>query len=228
MWPAPVGSWCGIARRDIRNLADFGHAGRVLPTPKPFFATLHTLLDAEGEITLGELLDAAGEQTYGLLVLLLSMPNLIPGLNLGLAPVGGVGLMALGAQLAWGTPHPWIPKRIQMQPIHKGRIKDGLAKFEFQLNRFRWRGAVQRPLSHRWMGALIGWTGFLLALPVPLPFGNQLPAAILCLLGAALLEERPTWAWIGALASIGNTLYFAFSFDLILRASTRAFHVLVK
>ena len=78
------------------------------------------------------------------------------------------------------------------------------------------------------MGAIIAWTGFLLALPVPLPFGNQLPAAILCLLGAALLEERPAWAWIGVTASLGNTLYFAFSFDLIFRASMRAFHVFVK
>ena len=197
-------------------------------TPKPFFETLHALLDAEGEITLGELLDAAGEQTYGLLMLLLSLPNLIPGLNVGLAPVGGAGLIALGAQLAWGRPHPWVPARIQAQPIHKGRIKEALAKFEFQLNRFRWRGAVQRPLSHRWMGALIAWTGFLLALPVPLPFGNQLPAAILCLLGAALLEERPAWAWLGAGAALANTIYFALSFDLILRAFTKAFHALVK
>jgi hypothetical protein len=198
----------------------------VLPLPKPFFATLHTLLDAEGEITLGELLDAAGEQTYGLLVLLLSLPNLIPGLNLGLAPVGGIGLIALGAQLAWGKPHPWVPRRIQAQPIHKGRIKEALAKFEFQLNRFRWRGALQRPLSPRWMGTLIGWTGFLLAIPVPLPFGNQLPAAILCLLGAALLEERPAWAWIGALASLGNTLYFASSFGIILRTLEKAIRAL--
>jgi len=152
---------------------------------------------------------------------------LIPGLNVGLAPVGGAGLMALGAQLAWGKPHPWVPTRIQAQPIHKGRIKEALAKLEFQLNRFRWRGAVQRPLSHRWMGALIAWTGFLLALPVPLPFGNQLPAAILCLLGAALLEERPAWAWIGAGVSFANTLYFASSFGLILRAFTKAFHALV-
>ena len=198
------------------------------PTPKPFFQTLHALLDAEGEITLGELLDAAGEQTYGLLVLLVALPNLIPGLNVGLAPVGGIGLMALGAQLAWGTPHPWVPKRIQIQPIHKGRIKDALAKLEAQLKRFRWRGAEQRPLSHRWMGACIAWTGFLLAIPVPLPFGNQLPAATLCLLGAALLEERPAWAWIGAAGSLGNTLYFAFSFDLILRTFTKAFQALVK
>lgn len=198
------------------------------PAPKPFFETLHALLDAEGEITLGELLDAAGGQTYGLLVLLVSLPNLIPGLNVGLAPVGGIGLIALGVQLAWGTPHPWVPKRIQVQPIHKGRIKDALAKLEAQLKRFRWRGAEQRPLSHRWMGACIAWTGFLLAIPVPLPFGNQLPAAILCLLGAALLEERPAWAWIGAAASLGNTVYFASSFGLIARGCTRVFHAMVK
>jgi hypothetical protein len=199
----------------------------VQPTPKPFFETLHALLDTEGEITLGELLDAAGEQTYGLLVLLLSLPNLIPGLNLGLAPVGGVGLMALGAQLAWGTPHPWVPQRVQAQPIHKGRIKDALAKLEAQLNRFRWKGAERRPLNHRWMGAGIAWTGFLLAIPVPLPFGNQLPAAILCLLGAALLEERPAWAWIGTAAAFANTFYFASSFGLVLRTLTKAFHALV-
>ncbi|WP_026852677.1 exopolysaccharide biosynthesis protein [Geothrix fermentans] len=198
------------------------------PTPRPFFFTLHALLDAEGEITLGELLDAAGEQTYGLLTLLLSLPSLIPGLNVGLAPVGGIGLMALGAQLAWGTPHPWVPARIQAQPIHKGRIKDALARLEVQLNRLRWRGAERRPLHRRWVGACVAWTGFLLAVPVPLPFGNQLPAAILCLLGAALLEERPTWAWIGAAASLGNTLYFAFSFDLIVRAFRKAFHAWVS
>lgn len=197
------------------------------PTPKPFFETLHALLDAEGEIRLGELLDAAGEQSYGLLVLLIALPNLIPGLNIGLAPVGGLGLMGLGAQLAWGIEHPWLPRRLQAQPIHKGRIKNALAKLELQLNRFRWRGSLRRPLSGRWMGACIAWTGFLLAIPVPLPFGNQIPAAILCLLGAALLEERPAWAWLGAAGSLGNTIYFASSFGLIGRALLKGFHALV-
>ena len=197
------------------------------PSPKPFFQTLHALLSAEGEITLGELLEAAGEQTYGFLVLLLALPNLVPGLNLGLAPVGGIGLIGLGAQLAWGTPHPWVPARIQAQAIHKGHIKNALARLEVQLNRFRWSRAEQRPLSHRWVGLCIAWTGFLLATPVPLPFGNQLPAAILCLLGAALLEERPTWAWIGAAAMVGNTGYFASSFSLIAKAYLKALHALV-
>jgi len=57
--------------------------------------------------------------------------------------------------------------------------------------------------------------------PVPLPFGNQLPAAILLLLGAALVEERPSWGWLGAGAALGNTLYFAASFDLVLRAAAK-------
>ena len=197
------------------------------PAPKPFFKTLHALLDTEGEISLGELLDAAGEQTYGLLVVLLALPNLIPGLNVGLAPLGGIGLVALGAQMAWGTTHPWVPRRIQAQLIHKGHIKNALAKLETQLIRLRWRGALQRPLSRPWMGACIAWTGFLLAIPVPLPFGNQLPAATLCLLGAALLEERPAWAWLGTAGSIGISVYFASSFELITRGCLKAFHTLV-
>ena len=197
-------------------------------THKPFFATLQALLAEEGEITLGELLDAAGEQTYGLLILLLSLPNLVPGLNVGLAPLGGTALMGLGVQLARDRPHPWVPRRIMAQAIHKGRTKDALARFEVQLTRFRWPGSKQRPLNPQRMGAVITWTGFLLAIPVPLPFGNQLPAAILCLLGAALLEERPVWAWIGALASLGNTLYFTFSFNLIYSAFAKAFHAVVK
>lgn len=197
------------------------------PRSKPFFETLHALLDVEGAVTLGELLDAAGEQTYGLLVLLLSLPSLIPGLNLGFAPVGGVGIIGLGLQLAWGVPHPWMPRRVQTQPIHKGHIKNALARFETHLDRLRWTGAPKRPLNPRWVGLVTAWTGFLLAIPVPLPFGNLLPAAILCLLGASLLEERPAWAWIGTAASLGNTLYFASSFGLIARATLRLFHAIM-
>lgn len=197
------------------------------PKPKPFFETLHALLDAEGVVTLGELLDAAGEQTYGLLVLLLSLPSLIPGLNVGLAPVGGLAILALGLQLAWGSPHPWVPRRVQAQPIHKGRIKNALARLEAQLDRIRWQRAVQRPLNRRWVGMITAWTGFLLAVPVPLPFGNQLPAAILCLLGAALLEERPLWAWTAAAAACANTLYFASSFGLIARGTLKVFHAIM-
>jgi hypothetical protein len=184
---------------------------------KPFFEVIHDLLDLQERVTLGQVLDAAGEQTYGLLVLLLSLPSLIPGLNVGAAPVGGLGIMALGCQMAVGVPSPWVPQRVKAQELHRGRIKDGLARVESLLDRFRLREAKRRPLNHGWMGLLIAWTAFLLAIPVPIPFGNILPAAVLVLLGAALLEERPSWGWLGAAGAIGITIYFGLSFDLIVK-----------
>jgi hypothetical protein len=84
----------------------------------------------------------------------------------------------------------------------------------------RFASGKQRPMpvNGPWTGLLVAWMGLLLALPVPLPFANLLPAAILCLLGGALLEQRPAWAWAALAASLGNTLYFLASFDLLVRA----------
>jgi len=189
--------------------------------PRPFFTELHVLLDREGAIALGDLVDAAQEQTFGLLILLLSLPSLIPGLNIGAAPLGGLFLFWIGIQMAIGRPSPTIPTRLRRQPIHKGRVKEGLAKLEGYLDRLGRKATIHRTLNQRWMGVVVAWTAILLALPVPLPFGNLLPAAILVLLGAALVEEHPAWGWLGAGAALGNTLYFAASFDLILRAALK-------
>ena len=192
--------------------------------PRPFFRILRELLDRQGEVTLGELADAAQEQTCGLLVLLLALPSLVPGINLGTAPVGGLGILAIGAQMARGNPRPWIPQRLRRQVLHKGKVKEALARLEALLERFLKPGLKRRALNRRWTGVLIAWTGFLLALPIPLPFANLLPAAVLCLVGTALLEERAAWGWLGAAAAIANTLYFAASFKLILAALRSALH----
>ncbi|BDU74288.1 exopolysaccharide biosynthesis protein [Mesoterricola silvestris] len=186
-------------------------------TPRPLFSVLHDLLDHDRDVRLGELLDAAGEQSYGLLILLLALPSLVPALNTGLAPVGGAAVMAIGYQLGKGVPHPWVPQRILALPIHKGAVKHALARLEGLLLRWSSRTAERHPLSRRWMGAALVWTGFLLALPVPLPFANIIPAAVLCLLGAAVMEQRQDWAWAATFASLGTTLYFALSANLAFR-----------
>jgi len=207
------------------------HLLRLLPAPtrwrrrprRPFFRTLHLLLNREGVVTLGHLVDVSGRQTYGLLILLLSLPSLIPGLNVGAAPVGGLAIMAIGAQLALGVSHPRIPEKLRQQRLHKGRIKEALARFERILDRTRLRRSPHQALSHGWSGLLVFWTAFLLAIPVPLPFANIAPALVLCLLGAALLEERVFWGWIGAAGSLSLTVYFALSFNGILHALHRGF-----
>jgi hypothetical protein len=196
--------------------------------PQPFFETLRGLLEEEGTVTIGELLDAAGEQTYGFLVLLLALPSLIPAVNVPAAPVGGAFIMGLGWQMARGAVHPVVPARLQRYEIHRGRVKEALARLEDLMRRMRWERLEKRALPHRWMGLLLVWTGLLLALPVPLPLGNILPAGTLCVQGLALLEERPALGWLGAAGAFGITLYFGLSFGAILKGLRGAFHVVQR
>jgi len=183
--------------------------------PAPFFKALRDLLERESGGTLGDLMDSAGEQTYGLLILLLSLPNLLPGLNIGTAPISGLGILWLGVQMAMGRTHPRLPQRLRRQVLHRSWLEEALARLEGYLERLSSRTQNRRTLHQRWTGALVAWTAFLLALPVPVPFGNLVPGATLALLGAALVEERPSWGWLGAAASVGTTIYFGMSYQII-------------
>lgn len=198
----------------------------VRPRPTPFFKTLRELLEHESSPTLGNLMDAAGEQTYGLIILILSLPNLVPGLNVGTAPVSGAVLIWLGIQMAMGRPHPHVPDRIRNQILHRNWVEEALARLEGYLERLGSKSQIRRSLHQRWTGVLVAWTAFLLALPVPLPFGNMIPGATLALLGAALVEERPFWGWLGTVASLCITIYYAMSYNIIAYGCISAFRAI--
>lgn len=204
--PLPV----GFKRPVLRLLARVLEPRKI---PHPFFQTLHDLVEADGDVTIRELMDAAGEQTYGLLILVSGLTSFIPGVSMA----GGLVAMVLGAQLAWGTPRPWLPERLATLTLHRGRVKDALARFEGWLLKLGSGGKPGRLLGRRTMGVVITWTAFLLAIPVPpiIPLGNALPAAAICLQGAALLEERPTWAWLGLAGMVATTLYLGLSVKVI-------------
>lgn len=191
--------------------------------PQPFFTALQARLAGPDEISIGELLELK-RQAHGLAILLLALPSLVPGLNLGAAPLGGMALVWIGLQMALGHGPLRLPRRIREHRLQKGRVKEALARLEGLLVRLRRPAGRHRALRLRWTGWLVAWTGFLLAMPVPVPFGNVLPAAVLCLTGAALLEERPFWGWLGALGSVGTTVYFALYLELIQRAALAALH----
>lgn len=183
-------------------------------TPPPFFSVLHQLLDQHEVITVDRLLDQAGEQVWGLTVLVLALLTFIPGV----ANVLSLATLVIGFQMMWGSPHPWMPGALRRLELHRGRIKGLLAQVESRIAWLATRRGKKRPPSQGLMGFLVAWTAFLAALPIPLPFANVLPAMALILFGAAMLEEWPSLAWLGALGSLGSTVYFAFSFDLAWKA----------
>ena len=179
----------------------------------PLFQALEVLLDQEGSVSLGELLDRAGDQTYGLGIVLLSLTCFIPGVANGVA----LGSLALGLQMAFGAPHPWIPRRVQLIEVHRGKVKRLLAHLEANLARLGKRVNPRRELNTKAMGALVTWTAFLLFLPLPLPLSNLLPGISLILIGMGLLEGWPLLAWLGGLGSLATTFYFSLSARLILK-----------
>lgn len=179
---------------------------------RPFFGFLHELLDRHPHLTLGRLLDEAGEQVWGLTVLFLALLTFIPGV----ANVLSLATLVVGLQMLWGSPHPWLPARLQAQEVHPGRTKELLAAIERRLGWLLESRSDRRRPSLRFTGFLVAWTAFLAALPLLLPFANVAPAIALILLGIALLEEWPLLAWLGAACSLATTIYFAFSIQQII------------
>jgi hypothetical protein len=182
-----------------------------VPLP-PFFTKLHGLLDRHPVITLGQLLHEAGEQVWGLTVLLLALLTFIPGV----ANLVSVATLLVGVGMMRQAPHPWLPRRLQGLELHRGRVKELLAKVESHLLWLASSGRIRRAPSQRFLGFLVVWSAFLALLPIPLPFANLFPAVALVLYGVALLEEWPSLAWYGAAISLGTTVYFAFSLRQIL------------
>lgn len=179
---------------------------------RPFFMALHELLDRNPVIPLGQLLQEAGDQVWGLTVLLLALLTFIPGV----ANLVGLATLLVGVGMMRKAPHPWLPSRLRAQELHRGRVKELLAKVESRLAWLASSRRVRRSPSQRFLGFLVAWSAFLALLPIPLPFANFLPAVALVLFGVALLEEWPSLAWYGAAISLGATVYFAFSIRQLL------------
>ena len=183
-------------------MTDFGSMdGR-----SPLFQALDRLLQEDGTVSIGELLDHAGEQVYGLALLLLALVTFIPGVANGIS----IATLGIGLQMAWGSPHPWLPKWVQRHEMRRGRIKEFLAKVEAGLLRLGRRTAPRRRPNQRLLGLAVAWTAFLALLPLPfLPMSNVLPALSLVLLGLALVEEWLFLLWLGLGGSLLATLYFS-------------------
>jgi hypothetical protein len=187
---------------------------------RPFFTALHELLDQHPIIPMGTLLEKSGEQVWGLSVLLLAILTFIPGV----ANIVSLATLLVGVDMMRKSPYPWLPAPIRNMELHRGRIKELLARVEARLSWFApSRGKRQVP-SQRFLGFLVAWSALIAMLPIPLPFANMLPAASLILYGVALLEEWPILAWYGAALTFGTTVYFAFFLRQLLRVLKGTIH----
>ena len=180
---------------------------------------LRRLADDGGEagLTLGEIRDRLDERAYGLLILLLSLPCLVPGLY-GVPQVVGLVIIMIAAQLLVGREEPWLPRRV-LNLRAKGKWLQAMA--DFAQARLGWIDRLSRPrLLMFATGAgerMVGLFMILATLTIVLPMTNTIPSIALALLAVGLIQRDGLFVlggmtvavgWLSALAVLAGGLLF--------------------
>ncbi len=159
--------------------------------------TLHELAavcGGPGGFTLDEVHSRLAERTWLLLLILLPLPFISPVPMLGLSMPFGIAIAAIGLGVALGRT-PSIPARIRAMRCPPGFIAGAMAATARQLGRLggilrpRWGWMLDRSCTRAIAGSVVAISGVLLALPLPIPFSNALPAYAILLTGLGLAQR---------------------------------------
>ena len=181
--------------------------------PRGIAAALRRLSEEHrGErFAVADLLAALGDQGFGLLVLLLALPNVVPGPMIpGFSVPFAIGIALLGLQLTVGWHSPRLPRRLKRLSIERRRFERFVLRTEPMLLRLeRWlkprpSGLTEGP-GERLVGVSLIALSLILALPVP--FGNAPMGFGIIIIALGLLEGDGRALVIGLAASLAAVLW---------------------
>lgn len=181
--------------------------------PRGIAAALRRLSEEHrGErFAVADLLAALGDQGFGLLILLLALPNVLPGPMIPAFSVPfALGIALLGLQLAVGWHSPRLPGWLKRLSVERRRFERFVLRTEpvlFRLERWlrpRPSGLTEGP-GERLVGVSLIALSLILALPVP--FGNAPMGLGIIIIALGLLEGDGRALVIGLAASLAATLW---------------------
>lgn len=163
---------------------------------------------------LESILSTFGSRSHGFLIIFLCIPFIQPLPLLGLStPLGGM-LALLGVWLMLGK-HPWMPKRFRQLHIQNEIIQkscDVLESLLLKVEKFirpRWSIMTSHLLIRILNGFLVFIFAILLALPLPIPFSNSVPAYIMIFLALGILEEDGLLMILAYIMAIFGFIFFS-------------------
>lgn len=168
-------------------------------------------LSLTGErVTLEQIVASLGDRGLGVLIAIFALPNILPSA----VPFGNVAVavppVVFAVQLMLGADHLMLPRFIARATVGTRWLKTIAPKIASVLS---WFERLLRPRMEWVTGArgerIIGAIALLLALVsmLPIPFGHNLPALGLVLIGLALIERDGLAILIGAaIGMIGSIL----------------------
>lgn len=159
--------------------------------------------DHGARIALGDLVGILGDRAFGALLLILSIPNILP--VPGLSTATGLPMLLIGAQIAAGRDRPWLPRRLATLTLERDAFLRVIAKAKPHVDRLERHlrprlPAVTAPAVERLLGLAVMVLAGILALPIV--FGNQPPALAIALIALGLIEKDGAFVIAGLVAGV--------------------------
>jgi hypothetical protein len=186
-------------------------------------------------LTLNQILERTEGRGIYLVVMLLSLPFIVPVSIPGFSTVLGLAIVVIALRLAVGKPArlPRFMGERQLPPAVEKKVIVGSMKF------LRFIEKLVKPRKTLWLtsryarfghGLLLTFLGLLLALPFPPfpPFTNSLPTYSIILVAASMMEEDGVTIWVGYVVTLGTVIYLAFVVQGLEYIVLKAYHALVQ
>lgn len=175
-------------------------------------------------VSVGDALALAGDRAFGALLFVFALPNVIP-MPPGTSAILGLPLVLLTGQFLFGRKTPWLPRMVTDRTVARADFAGVLARISPRLQRLerflRPRfGLFVSPVGERLLGLVMLALSILIFLPIP--FGNIVPAAAICLMSLALVEHDGLIAALGAVLGIVAVLFVWGALLALLRAALAA------
>ncbi len=163
------------------------------------------------QISLDQILRHLSDQARGVLMILLALPNCLPGIP-GTSAITGLPLVFLTLQMALNL-KPWLPAFIANRSVSRVWLLSVMTRAEPWLRRVE---RLIRPrltyLTTDTAERLVGLLGLILSLTImlPIPLGNLLPALALIVFSLGFIGRDGLWVLAGlALSGLAAALLFA-------------------
>ncbi|MET3836851.1 hypothetical protein ABIB58_002201 [Brevundimonas sp. UYEF29] len=174
---------------------------------------------SDAGLTLHEIRDRLDERAYGLLILLLSIPCLVPGLY-GVPQVVGLIVILLAGQMLVGREEPWLPRWFLNLRCKGSWLK---AMADFAETKLGWIDRLSRPRLRRFAdgpGEKLAAVFMILAtVTIVMPLTNTIPSIALALLSVGLIQRDGLFVLAGcAVATVWLTLLGALGTGLLMGA----------
>lgn len=158
------------------------------------------------KVTIGWVVARLGSRAFGAIILLMSLPNVIPQIP-GVSTIFGLLIMLPAMQLVLGLRQMWLPSYLAEMKLPTDKVAavvtlaiPWVEKFE-KLVKPRLTVLTYPPMENI-IGAIVLLLGFILFLPIP--GCNWLPAIACAFFALGMLERDGLFTLVGLAAAFGS------------------------